>query len=405
MARKISVQLKIRSPGLAEEMKKIISPLDGFYLNPSKLLESGDLLIFEMGENLGDEIHILHSMSSSGRVKEIFAISPRLEPDLLIQVRRAGANRIFIQPFKRSEIIKALSEFKEGTGTVLPSLKYQKYGKMIYVLGCKGGVGTTSVALNLASGLAHLDKSLSVLLTDMTAPFGDLPVLLGINPFPDWAQLSKNLSHISVRMLRSILSKHPSGFYVLPSPSALEDERVNLEVVEEILSLMENAFEFSVIDGGKFSGEVSAKIFELADTILLLTNLTRPCLENLKGLLSFFQKSKPYPEGKIRIVVNRYEKNSSISLSLEEAEKELRKHIFWKIPNDFKAVTEAANQGKTLINLGEGKEICKSFLHLASFFLMKDRPVGKSNDFWNRLLDKSRWNRLALTIHLKPRPS
>jgi len=386
-------------------MKRIISPLDGFYLNPSKLLEPGDLLIFEMGENFGDEIHTLHSMGSSGRVKEIFAISPRLDPDLLIQVRRAGASRIFIQPFKRSEIINALSEFKKGTGSVLPSLKYQKYGKMIYVLGCKGGVGTTTVALNLASGLAHLDKSHSVLLTDMTAPFGDMPVLLGINPFPDWAQLTKNLSHINVRMLKSILSKHPSGFYVLPSPSTLEDGRINLEVAEEILSLMEKAFEFSVIDGGKFSGEVSAKIFEMADSILLLTNLTHPCLENLKGLLSFFQKLKPCPEEKIRIVVNRYEKNSSISLSLEEAEKELRKHIFWKIPNDFTAVTEAANQGKTLIDLGEGKEICKSFLHLASFFLMKDHPGGTNHHFWKRLMDKARWDRLALTLHLRPRPS
>jgi pilus assembly protein CpaE len=405
MTREISVQLKIHSPSLAEEMKRIISPLDGFYLNPSKLLEPGDLLILEMGEIFGDEIRTLLSIGSSGRVKKIFAISPHLDPNLLIQVRRAGASRIFIQPFNRSEIINALLEFKEGTGSVLPSLKYQKYGKMIYILGCKGGVGTTTVALNLASGLARLDKSHSVLLTDMTAPFGDMPALLGINPLPDWAQLIKNFSRINVKMLKSILSKHPSGFYVLPSPSTLEDERIDLEVVEEILSLMEEAFEFSVIDGGKFPGEVSAKIFDLSDTVLLLTNLTRPCMENLKGLLSFFQKLKPYPEEKIRIVVNRYEKNSFRFLSPEEAEIELRKHIFWKIPNDFKAVTEAANQGKTLIDLGEGKEICKSFLHLASFFLSKDNPGGKNRHFWDGLKDKSRLNRLAMTFHLKPKPS
>ena len=139
MTRKISVQLKIHSPGLAEEMKKIISPLDGFYLNPSKLLEPGDLLIFEMGNNLREEIHTLHSLSGLGMVKEIYAISPSLDPDFLIQARRAGASKVLIRPVKRAEVINALSEFKEGKGRSLPSPQYQEYGKMIYVLGCKGG--------------------------------------------------------------------------------------------------------------------------------------------------------------------------------------------------------------------------------------------------------------------------
>jgi pilus assembly protein CpaE len=162
MTQKISVQLKIHSPRLAEEMERIISPLDGFYLNPSKPLEPGDLLIFEMGENLREEIQLLHSLSSSGRVKGIFVISPPLDPNLLIQARRAGANRIFIQPFKESEIVNALSEFKEGKGRNLPSPQYQQCGKMIYILGCKGGGGTTTAAMNLASSLACLDPSRSV---------------------------------------------------------------------------------------------------------------------------------------------------------------------------------------------------------------------------------------------------
>jgi pilus assembly protein CpaE len=404
MTREISVQLKIHSPSLAEEMKRIISPLDGFYLNPSKLLEHGDLLIFEMGENVREEIHTLHSMTSSGRVKDIFVISPPLDPDLLIQVRRAGASRVFIRPVKRAEIMNALSEIRGGEGSGAASPRYKKYGKMIYLLGCKGGVGTTTVALNLASGLAHLDKSQSVLLADMSAPFGDMAVLLGVNLSPDWAQLTKNLSRINAKMLKSILGKHPSGFYILPSSSPLEAEGMNLEVVEKILGLLENAFEFIVIDGGKFSGEISARLYEMADTILLVTNLTQPCLERLMRLLSFFQK-KPCPEEKIKIVVNRDEKKSFQFLSPEEAEIELRKHIFWKIPNDYSAVTEAANQGKTLIDLGEGKEICKSFLHLASFFISKDNPGGKNHHFWDGLKDKSRLNRLAMTFHLKPKPS
>jgi hypothetical protein len=74
MTQKFSVQLEIHSPSLAEKMKRIISPLDGFYLDPSKLLEPGDFLIFEMGENLREYMHILHTINSSGRAKEIWII-------------------------------------------------------------------------------------------------------------------------------------------------------------------------------------------------------------------------------------------------------------------------------------------------------------------------------------------
>jgi hypothetical protein len=71
MTQKFSVQLEIHSLSLAEKMKRIISPLDEFYLDPSKLVEPGDFLAFEMGKNLREDVHILHTLSSSGRVKGI----------------------------------------------------------------------------------------------------------------------------------------------------------------------------------------------------------------------------------------------------------------------------------------------------------------------------------------------
>jgi len=82
----------------------------------------------------------------------------------------------------------------------------------------------------------------------------------------------------------------------------------------------------------------------MADTLLLVANLTHPCLENGKKLLPFFQKAGPHPEEKIKIVVNRYQKNSPIPLP--EAEKQLNKKVFWTIPNDFQALTEAAKLGR-----------------------------------------------------------
>jgi pilus assembly protein CpaE len=201
--------------------------------------------------------------------------------------------------------------------------------------------------------------------------------------------------------LKTILGKHPSGFYVLPSPPGLEGGGVNLEVVEEVLSLMEKTFELVVVDGGKSTRELSSKVFPMADTVLLITNLSHPCLENVKSLFSFFRELGPYEEEKVRIVVTRYVKNSPISP--EDAEKEWKSHVFWTIPNDYAAVMEAAKQGKTLVEMGEEKEICKNFMRLAALFLMKDSSEGEKPHFWNKLLGKNRWAKWAqLPYKLKP---
>jgi len=399
----ISVQLRIRSPKVAGELKKLVSSLDGFYLKESESLQAGDLLIFEMGNNPQEDIRSLHALTRSGKIKEILAISSSWDPEILNQARRAGAKKIFVQPFKKEEIRAALLGYEGKKSRTSPSQKYQKLGKMIYVFGCKGGVGTTTVSLNLAASLAHLDKSRSVLLTDLSAPFGDMPVLLNLGYLPDWAQVMKNLSRIDVKNLKTILGKHSSGFYVLPSPPGLEGGGMHSEALEEALSLMEKTFEFLVVDGGKSTREISSKVFAMADAVLLITNLSHPCLENVKRLFPLFRKLGPYSEDKVKIVVNRFVGNSPISL--EDAEKEWKSHVFWSIPNDYVAVMEAAKQGKTLVELGEQMEISKSFMKLAAFFLMKDPSGGEKRRFWSRLLDKNRWAKLNLQLSYKLKPS
>lgn len=401
MAREISIQVRIIAPEINEAIEQVISSLEGFSLNRSEFLEPGDLLIFEMGENIQEGLHFLHTASGSGRILEIFMISSSLDPEVLIQARRAGAKKIFLHPLKKEELRDALLQLKERQKVTPSPQAKQKSGMMIYVLGCKGGVGTTTVALNLAGSLFHLDPSHSVLLTNMPGLFSDLPLLLNINPSPDWAQLIKNMSRINVNLMKSVLSKHPSGFYVLPSPSGLEGEGLNPEVVGKMLFALQKAIDFLIIDGGQSRGDMSGKVFEMADTVLLIINLNHPCLENLKKLFSFFQKLRPYSEEKIKIVANRYQKNSS--LSPEDAERELKKHIFWKIPNDYSSVMEAAKQGKTL--KGEGKEICRAFQKLAALLLTNASTQGDKNQPESRLLDKNRFAKLALSLPYKLKPS
>ncbi len=377
MAREVSVQIRVNSSALTEELNQMISSLGGFSLIRAEVLEPCDLLIFEIGNDPVEGFRFLHSVKGSEKIQEIFLITPRFDPKGVIEARRAGAGIIFFQPVQKEELKNSLLQFKEKCLKILSSRGRQKTGIIVYILGCKGGVGTTTVALNLASALVNLDKSRSVLLTDTTGLFGDMPVLLNIRPSLDWARLIKNVSRIDVNLLKEVLEKHASGFYVLPSPSTLDGQRMDPEVLARILSFMGKALDFLVIDGGKFAEDVSAGIFEMADALLLITNLTHPCMEKAKRLLSVFQKVTRHPDVKVKLVVNRYQKSSS--LSLEEAEKKLNKKAFWTIPNDFLALSEAAKLGKPLLDSEKEKAISKSFMELAAFFLKEFDPDQDSS--------------------------
>jgi len=383
----------------AEDLKEIISSMEGFYLTDAEDTGSCDLLIIEIGDNLRKEIRSLYSLKNTGSIREIFMTSAVLDPRMVVEARKAGVKKILAQPIKKEEVRKALLKLKEKERVSSPSKENRQSGKIIYIMGCKGGIGTTTVALNLASSLAEIDKSRSVVLTDMTFPFGDMSILLNVKPFPNWAQLGKNIiSRVDSSFLKSLLFEHPAGFFVLPSPSEKNGRQgMNPESMEKLLCAIQKGLDFIVIDGGKSLSYVSVKVLKMAELILVVTSANSPCIANVNRLFSILQTIEPSLEEKVRIVLNRYQKYFSIPL--EKMEKELNKTIFWKIPNDFQTVTEAINKGKTLCEVGSGRGICRAFRELAALLLVD----GKKESEKGRLTNEPQLLDLALTFNHKPK--
>jgi len=139
---------------------------------------SCDLWILEIGDDLEKEFETIKTVKAD-KGKEVFLTSSRLDPDLLIQALRAGAKEFFSQPIKKEEVKDALLKFKEHKMSVkLTQEKMRRVGKVINVMGSKGGVGTTTVAVNLATSLAQSQGSPSVVLIDMNLLFGEIPIFL-----------------------------------------------------------------------------------------------------------------------------------------------------------------------------------------------------------------------------------
>ena len=126
-----------------------------------------------------------------------------------------------------------------------------KEGKIVNVIGSKGGVGTTTIAVNLAVSLAEKKSIQSVALVDMNLLFGDIPLFLEIEPKYNWSEITNSISRLDDTFLKNILSVDTSGVCVLPSPSYLSDQNVvTSEIMKRFLILMRRTFDFIIIDGG-----------------------------------------------------------------------------------------------------------------------------------------------------------
>lgn len=361
----ITVKLELKSQKVKEELEGVISSTGGFHIQNSNSALASDLLVLEVGDNFAKEFQNIHSVQASGLFKHVFLTSSRPDPDLLIQALRSGVKEFFSQPIKTEEVKNALLKLKDWKVNPNPTGQLKKRGKIIYVTGSKGGVGTTTIAVNLSTNLRELNISPSVALIDMNLIFGEIPIFLNLETSFNWGEVARNISRLDSTYLMSILSKHSSGVYVLPSPTGLDGVNVATpEIIEKLLGEMREVFDFVIVDGGQSFDDISLKIIKMSDILLLVAILSLPCLTNVKRLLWTLQKLG-YPQREnIRIIGNRYHKKSLISL--KEAEQSINQKIFWLVPNDYTTTMSAINQGKTLSSVAHGADISKSLRELAS---------------------------------------
>jgi pilus assembly protein CpaE len=363
----ISVRIEAQKQSTQKELEEILSQLANIELQKPGAPESADLLILEIGEDLPKEVLLIHSLLNRGEVKNIFVTSSRKEPEVILQALRAGVKEFITQPLIKEEVQIALEKFRKETGK---SVFRRGRGKIIDLMGSKGGVGTTTLAVNLATCLHEQAGSPSVALLDINPLLGELPLFLDIKTNFDWGELVKNINRVDSTFLMSIMAKHSSGIYVLPGATALDGVIATGEVIEKLLELLQATFDYIVIDSGKHLNNTSLKILRNADKVLVVSILDLPCLTNTRRLSKIFYDLGFPRKEKVEIIINRFHKKSMISQ--EEAEKSLERKILWSFPNDYQLTMSAINQGKPFSILDPKSELTKKIKGLASLVAEKN---------------------------------
>jgi pilus assembly protein CpaE len=359
----ICVRIHVKTPELVNQIREVISSTEGFRLYSLKEANRPDLLIFELGENFDEDFKIIESLLASNGVGEVFVTSRKEHAGLLLRALRLGIKEYLSQPLNKEEVKKALLSARSRKQQQVIPAQPALQGQILYVMGSKGGVGTTTVAVNLAMNLAEKKGPGSVALVDMNSVFGEVPLFLSIEPTYHWGEIAKNVQRLDTTFLMNVLTRHPSGVHVLPSPSYLNGHPpVTPETMDRLLSLMRKTFDYIVIDGGQSLNEACLKAIEISDKVIFVTLLNLPCTANTNKVLKSLSSMGLDLEDRFKIVVNRFHKKTDISL--KEAEKSVRSKIFWAIPNDYKKTMSAINQGKALRDIAPRAPITKNMAGL-----------------------------------------
>ena len=372
------VKLAIAEPSLAKKLSELVRSAMSFEILNYSDQSKADLLFFQLGQNAAEDLQQALAAVQSGIADEVFLISATADPKILMPAMRAGVKEFFTQPLDAAEIRGALDRFKErhaqDTGR-----RDSKNGSIISIFGSKGGVGTTTVAVNLAVSLAQRQDKKQVALLDMNTLFGEIPLFLEMAPKFHWGEITKNIERLDGQFLMNTLTPHKTGVQVLPSPAYLNGHvRPTPETMNRLLALMKQMFDYVIIDAGQSTDDTSIKVLEVSDMLMLITILSLPCLANTNKLLRSLTDMGYVPRDKIKVVLNRYIKKSEISLN--DAEAGIGRELFWVVPNDYDTSMSSINSGKPLLNVAPGASITKSFIELAKW--LSEPQEGKPKKKW-----------------------
>lgn len=308
-------------------------------------------------------VALARQLMDQGRARAVILCGPVPEPQVLLAAMRAGIGEYLPEPLNPADLFAALERLRgrraEPAGQPQP-----QGGRVILVLGAKGGVGATTVAVNLAHGLcAHTPTGASTALLDLAAPQGETPIFLDLEHAYTWADVAANLSRLDATYLESVMTRHASGLAVLPAPDFGGDAGLDPAALRQLLGLMRQVYAQVVVDAGTGQDEAALDALELADDILLVLDLSLPCLARAKRFLEAVRAAQPHLAAKIRLVANR--KTSQSDIGTAEAEGILRQKLSWSILNDYPAALAAINQGKPLAESDPKGALARAYAAMA----------------------------------------
>ncbi|MCS7283579.1 MAG: response regulator [Anaerolineae bacterium] len=319
---------------------------------------------------------------------QIVILSVQGETGYMRRAMAAGARDFLVKPPSGDELISTIRRVYEigraqvariaptipaavpGTGRLPPPVPARR-GQVVTVFSPKGGVGCTTVAVNLAVALqARLGSGQKVVIVDGSLQFGDVGVMLNLQPSRSIADLAVRVDELDSDLLTSVLTPHPSGIKALlapPHPEAADSvigdgSGDGHRRLQRILEGLRAEFDYIIVDTCSILNEWTLLFLDEADLILLVITPLIPDIKDARLFLDLADRLG-YPKDKLALVINHSDRRTG--LRLEQIERALMPAIV-HIPYDERAGINEANRGIPIATEEAGRPIGQAFVHLVA---------------------------------------
>ena len=374
MARLIAVSIDCRNEAARQTFEEIVSRRRDYLITKGQGTGAVDMLLLELDDVRPQQTftHIRELLNTSPDL-EVFLTASRMDPQLLLEAFRLGVKEFLPQPLTRQEVEPALVRFEERFSGRVSGAEMHS-GRVVTIIGARGGVGTSTVATNLAASVQQTKKRETVALVDLDMHGGDLGLFLDLHPSQGLKHLAKDISRLDATIVRSSLVEHGSGLHLLASGYEGFDEIDPARgSTMRIIGLLRSMHRHVFVDCGHVLEPTVKEALDCSDQVVVVTTLSLPVIRRTKRLLVTLGAAH-YPAGKVVVVVNRYVNDQKELLS--ETEDMLGVRVAGLIPNDYETAREAIEHGKPLTMMASRTTIGQWFLGGADYLIAEKVSVN-----------------------------
>jgi len=354
----------------------------------SQTVSSGDVRMVLIGPSFSndeaiDQIRVLHNQDPS---LILMMVADEVTSDLLRKGMRAGVSDVLDTPLDEAKIEAAVEQFAHDVlnrqsaakPVGLPTPEASSEGRIITVTSAKGGSGKTVMATNLALLLNRFPDT-KVCLVDADLQFGDVCLVLQLEPRFTMVNAAHELHHLDAELLDSLLTEHPSGLKVLAAPlePAFADDITTAGLMQMLDVLREN-FDYVIVDTAAMLDELILSLIEKSDDILMVVDMDLPSVKNAKLALETMRLLK-FSTANVKLVLNR--SNSKAKLDNREIEGALKMEISAAVPSDA-IVAASVNEGRPVVETDPKSKVAKGYESVAELIAGKvPEATGKAGLF------------------------
>ncbi len=283
----------------------------------------------------GDTNYMRRAMLAGARD---YLVKPPLMDELLNAVKQAG----MLAQQERLKTAQVRQPLPTAGFPPTVGMKPATLGKVISVCSPKGGVGRTTVAVNLSIALHNEDTH--CVIVDGSLQFGDVAMFFNEQGKNSVIDLAPRVEALDTEVVESVLIKHnASGVHILSAPTRPEDaERVDPEQFKGLLRYLRQMYAYIVVDTTAYLNEITLSTIDESDVIVLLTTQDIPALKNARLFLDLLRTMNVNLR-KVVFTVNRYDRR--IAITPERISENLKQPVRAVIPLDERTVIPSVNRG------------------------------------------------------------